>query len=378
MRRASSCSRAKRATPAGVGGGARGDDARGRRRVIVVDGVERWREADVERQLAPAIGRDAARDDARAVRARGGAREGAGGAARGGQARRRAGRRADDGQAVGAAEVGARAGRRGSGCRSTPRRRRRSSRRSASASSGCCASSRSSRSKATRRAAGERAVGRRRRSSSARRTRPSGARTRSPTRSSAPNAREATLAYLRLREQGERLSGLIYLMAQRLRDALAVARAPAGRRVARRTVKRGLRMPPRAAERFVADVARSDPARLRAALGALADLELDSRGGAVIAADRDAARGARRGHARAARDRGDHGLDEPVLPSERLGGGAGAQARGAGLLARAGVAVQRAALDGLVDRADELAVRRVGGGVVAVSARATRGGGSGS
>jgi hypothetical protein len=46
-------------------------------------------------------------------------------------------------------------------------------------------------------------------------------------------------------------------------------------------------MPPRAATRFVADVARSDPARLRSALGALADHELDSRGGAVISADRD-------------------------------------------------------------------------------------------
>jgi hypothetical protein len=46
-------------------------------------------------------------------------------------------------------------------------------------------------------------------------------------------------------------------------------------------------MPPRAATRFVADVARSDPARLRTALGALADLELDSRGGAMIASDRD-------------------------------------------------------------------------------------------
>ncbi len=96
---------------------------------------------------------------------------------------------------------------------------------------------------------------------------------------------EATRSYLRLREQGERLSGLIYLMAQRLRDALAVAeRLQAGESVA--TVKRTLRMPPRAAERLVADVARSDPGRLRAALGALADLELDSRGGAVIAADR--------------------------------------------------------------------------------------------
>ncbi|MCW3030129.1 MAG: hypothetical protein JWM66_262, partial [Solirubrobacterales bacterium] len=39
-------------------------------------------------------------------------------------------------------------------------------------------------------------------------------------------------------------------------------------------------------ERFIADVARSDVTRLRAALGTLADLELDSRGGAVLAADR--------------------------------------------------------------------------------------------
>jgi DNA polymerase III subunit delta len=99
------------------------------------------------------------------------------------------------------------------------------------------------------------------------------------------DARESTLAYLRLREQGERLSGLIYLMAQRLRDAVAVAQRLAdGESIA--TVKRGLRMPPRAAERFVADVERSDLARLRGALGVLADLELDSRGGAVLAADR--------------------------------------------------------------------------------------------
>jgi DNA polymerase III subunit delta len=99
------------------------------------------------------------------------------------------------------------------------------------------------------------------------------------------DARQATLVYMHLREQGERLSGLIYLMGQRLRDALAVAeRLRAGESAA--TVKRGLRMPARAAERFVADVARSDPARLRAALGTLADLELDSRGGAVIASSR--------------------------------------------------------------------------------------------
>ncbi|MCW3019016.1 MAG: polymerase delta subunit, partial [Solirubrobacterales bacterium] len=45
-------------------------------------------------------------------------------------------------------------------------------------------------------------------------------------------------------------------------------------------------MPPRAAERFVADVARTDVERLRAALAALADLELDTRGGAPLASSR--------------------------------------------------------------------------------------------
>jgi DNA polymerase-3 subunit delta len=97
--------------------------------------------------------------------------------------------------------------------------------------------------------------------------------------------REAALSYLRLRHQGERLSGLTYLMAQRLRDALAAAlRLRAGESVAE--VKRGLRMPSRAADRFLADVARTDPDRLRQALVALAELEVDSRGGAVLSTAR--------------------------------------------------------------------------------------------
>ena len=99
------------------------------------------------------------------------------------------------------------------------------------------------------------------------------------------HTREATLAYVRLRQQGERVSGLTYLMAQRLRDALAIAiRLQAGEPAAQ--IKRGLRMPARAAERFVADAARSDPDRLRHALAALADLELDTRGGAPLLASR--------------------------------------------------------------------------------------------
>jgi DNA polymerase III subunit delta len=96
---------------------------------------------------------------------------------------------------------------------------------------------------------------------------------------------QATLAYLRVRRQGERLAGLTYLMAQRVREALLIAlRLQAGESVG--DVRRGLRMPPRAAERFVADVARTDPERLKQALGVLADMELDSRGGAAIGSSR--------------------------------------------------------------------------------------------
>jgi DNA polymerase-3 subunit delta len=101
----------------------------------------------------------------------------------------------------------------------------------------------------------------------------------------AADTRAATLSYLRLRRQGERISGLTYLMASRLREALAAAlRLQAGESAGE--VARSLRMPPRAAERFLADVARSEPERLRAALATLADLELDTRGGGVLRSDR--------------------------------------------------------------------------------------------
>ena len=70
----------------------------------------------------------------------------------------------------------------------------------------------------------------------------------------------------------------------RARGAAIALRLQAGESVG--DVRRGLRMPPRAAERFVADVARADPERLKRALGVLADMELDSRGGAAIGASR--------------------------------------------------------------------------------------------
>lgn len=100
----------------------------------------------------------------------------------------------------------------------------------------------------------------------------------------------ATISYLRLREQGERLSGLTYLIAGRLREALAISlRLSAGESVAE--VKRGLRMPAKAAERLVADVARSDPDSLRSALAELGELELNLRGGAPLLTGRTSSAG---------------------------------------------------------------------------------------
>jgi DNA polymerase-3 subunit delta len=94
----------------------------------------------------------------------------------------------------------------------------------------------------------------------------------------------AARLFLRLRSQGERVESIAYWLTKRLREALGVAlRLEAGEAPA--VVKRGLRMPPKAAERFIADVRRTDSGRLRAALVALADLELDMRGGSELGGD---------------------------------------------------------------------------------------------
>ena len=96
----------------------------------------------------------------------------------------------------------------------------------------------------------------------------------------------AATAYLALRAQGERMSGLLYWLAQRLRAAHDVAVAiESGEPVAQ--IKRRLRMPSRAADRLVADARRSGTERLRRAIEEAADLELASRGGSVGAASED-------------------------------------------------------------------------------------------
>jgi DNA polymerase-3 subunit delta len=96
---------------------------------------------------------------------------------------------------------------------------------------------------------------------------------------------------IELRQQGERVTGLTYNMVRRLRDAVVVAeQLEAGQNAAQ--VKKTLRMPPRAADKFVKDVAARDVASLRRALAALADLEVESRGGAggVLSEDTTALR----------------------------------------------------------------------------------------
>jgi DNA polymerase-3 subunit delta len=96
----------------------------------------------------------------------------------------------------------------------------------------------------------------------------------------------AVRTYLTLRAQGERVPGLIYWMAQRLRAAHEIAVAlDAGEPAAQ--IKRRLRMPSRAADRLIADARRSGAERLREAIEEIADLELDSRGGSSAAASED-------------------------------------------------------------------------------------------
>jgi DNA polymerase-3 subunit delta len=104
----------------------------------------------------------------------------------------------------------------------------------------------------------------------------------------AGDAEAALRLYLALRVQGERVAGLLYWTSQRVRSALAVAHAvEAGEPVAQ--VKRSLRMPSRAADRLIADARRSGAEKLRLALEEIADLELASRGGGSGAAGEDTA-----------------------------------------------------------------------------------------
>ena len=98
----------------------------------------------------------------------------------------------------------------------------------------------------------------------------------------------AVRAYLSLREHGERVSGLLYRISQRLRTAHEISAAlDAGEPPAQ--IKRRLRMPSRAADKLIADARRAGSERLREAICEIADLELASRGGGSGGAGEDTA-----------------------------------------------------------------------------------------
>src|SRR5207248_8030627 len=92
------------------------------------------------------------------------------------------------------------------------------------------------------------------------------------------DARAATALYLTLRSQGERLSGLLYWMSQRVRTAHEIACALESGEPASQ-IRRQLRMPSRAADRLIADAGRTGSERLQRTIEELAELELASRGG---------------------------------------------------------------------------------------------------
>jgi DNA polymerase III subunit delta len=95
----------------------------------------------------------------------------------------------------------------------------------------------------------------------------------------AGDRKTATRVLLELRTQGERLTGMTYTIARKLREALAISEGLAAGQTAAQ-VKKSLRMSPRQASKLVADVEQRDPDAFRRALAALADFELESRGGA--------------------------------------------------------------------------------------------------
>jgi DNA polymerase-3 subunit delta len=99
----------------------------------------------------------------------------------------------------------------------------------------------------------------------------------------------ATRRFLELRAQGEAMARLIPSTARRVREVLDVAaRIAEGESPAQ--VKAATRGNPWAVDRRIKEARSADPEALRAALVALADLELDTRGGTELAEDTSALR----------------------------------------------------------------------------------------
>jgi DNA polymerase-3 subunit delta len=98
------------------------------------------------------------------------------------------------------------------------------------------------------------------------------------------NSAAATRAFLELRAQGESIARLVPLMARRVRDVLAIAtRLENGESPAQ--IKESVRGNPWQTEQRIKQARATDADRLRRALEALADLEVASRGGSELQDD---------------------------------------------------------------------------------------------
>ncbi len=105
----------------------------------------------------------------------------------------------------------------------------------------------------------------------------------------ARNADRAVRAYLELRAQGESVGRLVPLMARRVRELESIsARLEAGESPAQ--VKGSVRMPPWMADRRIREARSTDLESLRTAVIALADLEVASRGLSELSDDTEALR----------------------------------------------------------------------------------------
>ena len=100
----------------------------------------------------------------------------------------------------------------------------------------------------------------------------------------AGDERKATSSFLALRAQGESMPRLVPLMARRVRDVLAIAlRLEAGESPAE--IKKTIKGSPWAADRRIAEARATDADALRRAVVALADLELGTRRASELAED---------------------------------------------------------------------------------------------
>jgi DNA polymerase-3 subunit delta len=102
------------------------------------------------------------------------------------------------------------------------------------------------------------------------------------------DGKAAVRLLMELRQQGERLPTLLYHSVKKVREALGVAEALAAGQPPGQ-VRRTLRMPSFAADRLIADVSGRDAEAYRRALGILAELEVESRGGSGSALSEDTA-----------------------------------------------------------------------------------------